>query len=451
MRRKRGITRGILASLVFFTLSTTVATIGITADGISGSGSVFGRISQFRSLVINGIHYDTTNAVTYINGVLGHLTDVRLGQQIIAQVDHDRKTVQEVEQFDAVTGPVTAITIIDEGLKRIRITVNQQIVETGLETVFHLDSPADIKTGEWVTVGGLRRADNTIIATALEYAHKHSQHLVSGPIDSLSGNQFAIGGLIIESPYLMELAQEDWFGVNKTVLVEGHLDQGVLQAERVIPVPEVITILSDAFDFGDIRVDGKIEEYDPNSGLMRVNGVSLQLTQRTTMHDARDNQRPFGLQDVYPGEYVTLSLTKQDTQWIARKLVRMKKVKDLMRAPIQALDAHNDVLTVLDKRLHGYAKIKDGYFSSKKLKGKDLAKILQVTDNVEIEMHKHDELKKIRVHADCSKILAPHLGDTARHVDVTDKKGKKKSKAEKLDKKLKDKIKKSSKRAYSCL
>ena len=80
---------------------------GDTSAGISGSGKAIGVITQFGSIFVNGVEYDTSEAVIIVNGVVATEDDLGVGMVVFIQ-----GTVNE----DGVTG-VAEVVIVDDNLK----------------------------------------------------------------------------------------------------------------------------------------------------------------------------------------------------------------------------------------------------------------------------------------------------------------------------------------------
>ena len=80
---------------------------GDAVAGISGSGKAIGVITQFGSIFVNGVEYDTTEAVIIVNGAVATEDDLGVGMVVFIQ-----GTVNE----DGVTG-VAEVVIVDDNLK----------------------------------------------------------------------------------------------------------------------------------------------------------------------------------------------------------------------------------------------------------------------------------------------------------------------------------------------
>lgn len=80
---------------------------GDTSAGISGSGKAIGVITQFGSIFVNGVEYDTSEAIIIVNGVIATEDDLGVGMVVFIQ-----GTVNE----DGVTG-VAEVVIVDDNLK----------------------------------------------------------------------------------------------------------------------------------------------------------------------------------------------------------------------------------------------------------------------------------------------------------------------------------------------
>jgi hypothetical protein len=139
--------------------------------GIGRTGLAIGPITTFGSVVVNGVHYETTSAAFTINDAPGTQSDLRVGQVVTVRgtIDDDLSsgTAAEVTFDDNVKGPVESIDLTAN-----QIVVLGQVVHVGPDTSFDDSiSPATIEglnVGDIVEISGLVAADGTVSATRIE-------------------------------------------------------------------------------------------------------------------------------------------------------------------------------------------------------------------------------------------------------------------------------------------
>lgn len=173
------------------------------SNGIVRTGMVLGPISSFGSVVVNGIHYDTDDAVITIDGAPATQDDLRVGQvvRIVAELEDGKTTgtASSVDFEDNVEGPIASID-----LAAGRFVVLGQTVQVGADTSFDDDiSPRSLEglaVGDFVEVSGLVTADGSIDATRIEKQAAGGDFEVKGAVANLdTGDQtFEINGLVVD-------------------------------------------------------------------------------------------------------------------------------------------------------------------------------------------------------------------------------------------------------------
>ncbi len=94
---------------------TSVNTPPPAAEGISGDGISAGTIDRFSSVVVNGVKFDTSNAVIVVDGEQATQADLKIGQFVIVTGQFDDNgstgTADSVVFDENVEGPITADSI----------------------------------------------------------------------------------------------------------------------------------------------------------------------------------------------------------------------------------------------------------------------------------------------------------------------------------------------------
>ena len=196
--------------------------------GIGGTGIV-GVISGFASICVNGIEvqYDTATPV-WDNGRAGSASQLLVGQvvAVTATGSGAQTTARGIATVHTLVGPLDAVDAPSGQLQ----VMGQKV--TAL-------APADLaglSPGDWVRVGGYRRAGGDIAASRIEpwSARDAALAQVRGPASSVLGKRLQVGNTPVDLsglalPLTLTAGQEVW--------VSGSWRGGVLQASQLVAEP----------------------------------------------------------------------------------------------------------------------------------------------------------------------------------------------------------------------
>lgn len=177
-------------------------------EGVGGTG-IFGIISAFGSIVVNGVHIDyEPETPVSVDGEKGTPADFAIGQLVAveAQPMGERYQARTVEIQHAVVGPVS-----ESDFDARTITVLGQVVKVRSSDRL----PA---VGEWVRVSGLRDIDEHVVATRIDAALSAGDALVRGIISPADGDAFALGYLRLTSTQM----PHEGLSLGDEVLVRGR-------------------------------------------------------------------------------------------------------------------------------------------------------------------------------------------------------------------------------------
>lgn len=191
--------------------SGTVATPAATppppapppTGGISGNGRAIGPVSNFGSIIVNGVRYETNSATFTINDVVGSQSDLSVGDIVTVSgtIDSDGTTgtANEVIFEDAVTGPVDSIDTVTGQI----IVLGQTVLvspETSFDDSFSPASLGGISVGQIVEVTGQFDADGNIVATRIEPKPADSPFEVHGVVSLLNvgAMTFNLNNLVVD-------------------------------------------------------------------------------------------------------------------------------------------------------------------------------------------------------------------------------------------------------------
>jgi Domain of unknown function (DUF5666) len=187
-----------LRSLVFLAV---VAAAGACASGggISGTSIVIGPVTDFGSILVNGIELDTTGAEVTIEGDPASIEDLRLGMFVFVrgQVNEKRNTgvAERIASDHLIEGPVDAVNAAGATFSVLR-----QLVIIDANTVFDQTTLATLAPDDLVEVWGVTDADASIRATRVEKESAVPELELTGVVTGLDdvAQTFRIGILTID-------------------------------------------------------------------------------------------------------------------------------------------------------------------------------------------------------------------------------------------------------------
>jgi len=181
---------------------------GETVAGIDSRGTPVavtvvskGTISGFGSVIVNGVTFDTSNAVFTIDGIAGSQANLAIGQVVVVQgelgEDPTTGTADSVTFDDAVEGPVDAIDVVAGTM----IVLGQTIVadaDTSYDDAINPASLEGLAVNDFVEVSGFYLADGTISATRIELRALAGELELTGTVSNPAGTTFEINGFVVD-------------------------------------------------------------------------------------------------------------------------------------------------------------------------------------------------------------------------------------------------------------
>lgn len=177
----------------------------VTPSSTTGAKSVVttGTISGFGSVIVNGVHYDTSKAQIETGGRSGTQADLKVGDVVQLKGKRDANggnaSAERIVHRNAVTGPISAVDATTN-----RVTVLGQTVLVTASTSFD-DSivPADftgLKVDDVIEVNGLPNASAQIEATRIEKAAAGATWEVIGKASATdtTAKTFKLNDLVVD-------------------------------------------------------------------------------------------------------------------------------------------------------------------------------------------------------------------------------------------------------------
>ncbi len=217
-----------------------------SGGGISGTKLVAGPIADFGSIVVNGVDFDTTNAVVTIEGDPAQVSDLRLGMYVFVLGDVDTATMtgnaERVASDHLLEGPVDGVN--PAGGTFVALS---QLVITDAATVFDQTTLATLAPGDVVEVFGVLDADANVRATRVQKKAGVIDFELTGTVTALDtvAETFQIGILTVDfSSALIEDAPPG--GLADGLLVEVETD---LAPINDLMIATSVDVLDPAFMF----------------------------------------------------------------------------------------------------------------------------------------------------------------------------------------------------------
>jgi len=171
--------------------------------GIGRNGVAIGTVSDFGSIFVNGVEYDTDAAAFTINGQPGLQSDLDVGDVVIVKGTIDDNgttgTADTVMFDDLVKGPVDSINIPGNSLVVMGQTVFVTL-DTSFDDSFSPASLEGVSLDQIVEVTGQFTDVSDIVATRIEPKPAGTQFEVHGTVSSLNNTNmlFNLRGLVVD-------------------------------------------------------------------------------------------------------------------------------------------------------------------------------------------------------------------------------------------------------------
>jgi len=345
-----------------------------SSNSTSPSQVTRGTIDGFGSVIVDGIHFESTNTEFDVNGRVGRQSDLHVGQVVTIIGTHDgvNGVALSIAYDVSVSGPVSAVDATAGTL----VVLGQSVVTDSM-TVFDSIDLATLTVGSAIEVSGLVDADGNIQASfvGVEDSANAELHGVISHLDA-SASTFFIGNQAVDysSVSVLSLNVNDLID-GLSVEVEGYLVGGILAAtkikqehhgyehdadakvtglissldtaaglfvlgttqvsysastryehgteadlalngavkvEGVVDAEGVIVASKIEFSAGvELEVEGSVEATDSAASTVTVMGVTALVDTRTRIRDDRDDVAMFNLNSIEAGDFVELRLTEE--------------------------------------------------------------------------------------------------------------------------------------------
>lgn len=301
--------------LTFLFLSTSFlfhgcggGSVSVAEGGISGTGITMGRISNFGSIIVNGVRFDVDSASFIRDGEPAIGQEVySVGEYVVIKgtIDSSGLTgvADEVTFTNQIEGAVTMAST--DGLS-IEV-LGQKVVSDALTVFIGFNDISTLLTGNIIEVSGIKNANGDIQATSIKLKAKDfipgsSENDLKGVVSALntSTQTFTINGITIE--YSQAVFEK--FGsqlLKDGLLVDVESDSmiigNVLKASKIELEDGAIKIDEGA----EAKIEGRITRFDSATDF-DVNGLKVTTNQNTEYSDGNSNDLVLGAEVELEGK-----------------------------------------------------------------------------------------------------------------------------------------------------
>jgi hypothetical protein len=187
-------------------LQTTISCSGgETATGLSSESDVeqiIGPITAYGSVVVNGIHFDTSNSQITIENEIASEEDLSIGMIVevkgIISEDRETGTALSIDGKIEVKGFISEVGDFNDN----RLIVAGQTVLFDDNTELFSDDPeltqlSQLTRNIYIEVSGYTTGEGIIYATFIRHKTDATKSVVKGIVKNYIDNHFEIGGLLV--------------------------------------------------------------------------------------------------------------------------------------------------------------------------------------------------------------------------------------------------------------
>ncbi len=251
----------LLASSLMLSACGGGSAASIVLAGIGGTGIVFGPVTGFGSVFVNGRRFDTNAANFIVDGNAGaSQADLKLGMVLKLKVETEDGLYTgdaiTVEYDDDIQGPISGpITTSADGTQKTFSIFGQTITIDDTGTLFEGKSFATIAVNDVVEISGFRVSPVAIEATYVEFKETldltNSEVEIRGEIGSYSGGPpetFVVDGVTVTVDAMTEI----------------DVPNGILQNGLSVEVEGIIqtatTMLATRVEFETNELTGDVDD-----------------------------------------------------------------------------------------------------------------------------------------------------------------------------------------------
>lgn len=307
--------------------TTPPPTGGITRTGVAFAA---GPITGFGSIIVNGIHYDTSGALFTKDGLPAEQNNLAVGHNVVVtgtiDDDNTNAVATSVDFDDNVEGPVSNV----DSVAGIIVVLGQTVI-LGPDTSIDDSCPAtldELVGVAAVEVSGSVNADGAIVATRIECKSVLGEMEVTGIVSNLDTTAmiFQINALVVDYSAAAMDNFPSTISDGDPVEAKGtNLDTG---GELIATLVEFKGALFNGAEGDHAEIEGFITDFTSETQF-EVNGVPVTTSTSTTFAGGAASALGLNLKVEVEGEFDaagTLVATKVEIK--QAKVVRVTGLVD---------------------------------------------------------------------------------------------------------------------------
>lgn len=328
---------------------------GIDRGGLRG---VYGPVSGFGSVIVNGEHYDTDTADISVNGAPADLADLEVGYVVLIQADLPQagsaspaKAVT-IDFNHIIIGPVSTVDVSGN-----RVTVLGQQVSVDDTTAYgtgidpaSIDGLALLSDQTILRISGFAGADGVVLATRIELGEAGAEIEVTGVVMNLnsSSQAFEIGGQEIRYDQANLLGfSEGQPQEGDRVHVDGTLDAiGVLVASEL----ELDELELEVDEEDEFEIEGLITEIF-SATEFSVGGIRVSIDNQTEFENGDATMLDLNVRIEAEGQLVNGVLRAQEIDFIPVGQLQIEStVESVNPLTLLGITVEADSLTIFEDK-----------------------------------------------------------------------------------------------------
>ncbi|MDF1762300.1 MAG: DUF5666 domain-containing protein [Oleibacter sp.] len=319
-----------------------------SAASASSSRAVEGTVDGFGSVIVDGVHYDSTNTEFYIDDRSGSESQLRVGQRVTVEgMDDGANGVALAIHYDVeVQGMISSIDVANGTITLL----NQTVVIDGMTNFENGISIDTLAVGNNIQVSGMRDSEGQIRASFIGFDDS-SDVEVRGRISVLDSVNmtFEVYGQSVNYSTASNIEIKDvQLSDNMLVEVEGVLNSsGVLVATRVHQENQLHQ------RSGVAKVVGVISAVDLNAGTLRVADVEVAFTNQTRFEHGNVIQLTLDARIKVKGNFTSEGIL------VAEKIEFEEPVKLEVEGPVDAVSDSSIIVMGITATVDTFTRVRD--------------------------------------------------------------------------------------------
>lgn len=320
-------------------------TAGIEGTGMQVAAVSSGAISRFGSIFVNGVEFNTTAALVYVNGQSAAASTLRVGQVVKVQgtVAGGGTTgaAARVDYRANVQGPIATVNAT-----AYSFTVLGQTVTVGPQTSLAADaggSPgfAALQPGALVEVSGYANANGTIAATRIDLKSRVGAYLITGTVGTVDGVAYllTVNGATVDFSSAALAGFPAGGSVRPGDQIEVTSTPGAAAGTLAASAIELVSrVTAGNGDYG--RIDGEITRF-ASAADFDVADTTVTTNPQTVFQNGAIGQLAANVHVTVQGSY------DAGGTLVAATVRFDESAPILLKAPVDAVDAAANTLTIL--------------------------------------------------------------------------------------------------------